>query len=86
MKLNKPEDKNFDAGMVVFPTEHMRLLIEAARAGKTLLEVAVYDGSEHGEKIYQSLSVIGTAHRARQASRRTRRPARTRSRALRVGR
>ncbi len=59
VKLSKPEDKKFDAGTVVFPTEHMRLLIEAARAGKTLLEVAVYDGSESGEKIYQSLSVIG---------------------------
>ena len=59
VKLNKPEDKKFDAGRVVFPTEHMRLLIEAAQAGKTLLEIAVYDGSESGEKIYQSLSVIG---------------------------
>jgi len=59
IKLNKPEDKKFSAGKVVFPTEHMRRLIEAARAGKTLLEVAVYDGSESGEKIYQSLSVIG---------------------------
>ena len=59
VKLNKPEDKKFDAGKVVFPTEHMRLLIEAAQAGRTLLEVAVYDGSESGEKIYQSLSVIG---------------------------
>ena len=37
----------------------MRLLIEAARVGKNLLEIAVYDGSESGEKIYQSLSVIG---------------------------
>jgi hypothetical protein len=59
VKLNKPGDKKFDAGKVVFPTEHMRLLIEAARAGNTLLEIAVYDGSESGEKIYQSLSVIG---------------------------
>jgi hypothetical protein len=59
VKLIKPNGKKFDAGKVVFPTEHMRLLIEAARAGKTLLEVAVYDGSESGEKIYQSLSVIG---------------------------
>ena len=59
IKLSKPEDKKFSAGKVVFPTEHMRLLIEAARAGKTLLEDAVYDGSESGEKIYQSLSVIG---------------------------
>lgn len=59
VKLSKPEDKKFDAGTVVFPTEHMRLLIEAAHAGKSLLEIAVYDGSESGEKIYQSLSVIG---------------------------
>ena len=59
MNLTKPETKKFNAGTVVFPTEHMRLLIEAALAGKTLLEVAVYDGSETGEKIYQSLSVIG---------------------------
>jgi hypothetical protein len=59
VKLSKPEDKNFDAGTVVFPTEHMRLLIEAAEAGKPLLEVDVYDGSESGEKIYHSLSVIG---------------------------
>jgi EipB-like len=59
VKLSKPGDKKFEAGTVVFPTEHMRLLIEAARAGKNLLEVAVYDGSESGEKIYQSLSVLG---------------------------
>lgn len=59
VKLSKPEDKKFDAGHVVFPTEHMRLLIEAARAGKTLVETGVYDGSESGEKIYQSLSIIG---------------------------
>jgi len=59
VKLSKPEDKKFDAGTVVFPTEHMRLLIEAARAGKNLVEVAVFDGSESGEKIYQSLTVIG---------------------------
>jgi hypothetical protein len=59
VKLSKPNGKKFDAGKVVFPTEHMRLLIEAARTGQTLLETAVYDGSESGEKIYQSLSVIG---------------------------
>jgi hypothetical protein len=59
VKLSKPNGKKFEAGKVVFPTEHMRLLIEAARTGQTLLETAVYDGSESGEKIYQSLSVIG---------------------------
>ena len=59
VKLVKPGGKQLDVGTVVFPTEHMRRLIEAARAGQTLVELAVYDGSEDGEKIYQSLAVIG---------------------------
>lgn len=57
--LTKPAPKTFDAGDVIFPTDHMRRIIEAAKAGKTLLELDVYDGSENGEKIYQTLSVIG---------------------------
>jgi len=46
---------------IVFPTEHVRKIIEAARAGKTILEFPVYDGSEKGEKIYNTLTVIGRA-------------------------
>ena len=46
---------------IVFPTEHVRRIIEAARAGKTILEFPVYDGSEKGEKIYNTLTVIGRA-------------------------
>ena len=59
VKLTKPGGKTLDIGTVVFPTEHMRRLIEAARAGQNLVELAVYDGSENGEKIYQSLAVLG---------------------------
>jgi hypothetical protein len=44
---------------VVFPTEHMRKIIAAARAGKKVLELAVYDGSDNGEKVYDTLTVIG---------------------------
>lgn len=58
--LTKPQQKSLDVGTVVFPTEHMRRIVEAARAGKTLYEVSVYDGSESGEKVYQTLAVIGT--------------------------
>jgi hypothetical protein len=58
--LDKPGDKTFNipAG-VVFPTEHMRKIIAAARAGKKVLEVMIYDGSEDGEKLYNTLTVIG---------------------------
>jgi hypothetical protein len=58
--LSKPQEKSFKiASSVVFPTEHVRRAITAARAGKSILELQVYDGSESGEKIYNSLTVIG---------------------------
>ncbi|RAI45620.1 cell envelope integrity EipB family protein [Rhodoplanes roseus] len=60
VSLAKPKDTEFDldAGMV-FPTEHMRRVLDAAREGKTLLELPVYDGSENGQKAYNTLTVIG---------------------------
>jgi len=58
--LVKPEHKVLDIdAKVVFPTEHMVRVIAAARAGKTILDFPVYDGSETGEKIYDTLTVIG---------------------------
>jgi hypothetical protein len=57
--ITKPQAKRFEAGDVLFPSAHMRRIINAARAGKTLLQVDVYDGSESGQKIYSTLTVIG---------------------------
>ena len=58
--LTKPEDKRFDLdAAVAFPTEHMRRIIQAAKDGKSVLEVQVYDGSESGERLYNTLTVIG---------------------------
>ncbi len=37
----------------------MRRIIEAARADKNILEVPIYDGSDKGEKVYNTLTVIG---------------------------
>jgi hypothetical protein len=60
VNLTKPGKKKFNAESdLVFPTEHMRRIIAAARAGKTILELPVYDGSENGEKIFSTLTVIG---------------------------
>ena len=60
VSLKKPENKSFDIAQgAVFPTEHMRRIIAAARAGQTILEFPVYDGSETGEKLYNTLTVIG---------------------------
>jgi hypothetical protein len=58
--LVKPEQKtlHLDA-KVVFPTEHMVRVIAAARAGKSILEFPVYDGSDTGQKVFDTLTVIG---------------------------
>jgi len=60
VKLSKPKPKSFNLdAKIVFPTEHVRRVIEAAEAGKTLLELSVFDGSESGDKVFSTLAVIG---------------------------
>lgn len=67
IKLTKPAEKSLDFAVeAVFPTEHVRRVIEAARAGKTVYETVVYDGSESGEKLYDTLAVIGRPIGAKQ--------------------
>jgi hypothetical protein len=59
VKLRKPQPRALTLGPVAFPTDHMRRIIAAAHAGTSLVELPVYDGSDKGEKVYQSLTVIG---------------------------
>jgi hypothetical protein len=60
VKLKQPVAKTFTLdGSTVFPTEQIQRIIAAAREGKSLLELTVYDGSDNGEKVYNTLSVIG---------------------------
>ncbi|MCJ2024237.1 cell envelope integrity EipB family protein [Methylobacterium sp. J-067] len=47
------------SGPVLFPSAHMRKLVEMARAGQTTLSVKVYDGSDDGRKVYDTFAVIG---------------------------
>jgi hypothetical protein len=60
VKFKQPRAETFAAkGQPVFPTEHMKRLIEAAEKGETTLSVKVYDGSDNGKKIYDTLGLIG---------------------------
>jgi hypothetical protein len=62
VKLKQPESKTFTLdGATVFPTEQIQRIIAAAMEGKSLLELMVYDGSDNGQKVYNTLSVIGQA-------------------------
>jgi hypothetical protein len=48
----------------VFPTDHLRRIIEAAERGETILAQSVFDGSETGDKVYRTTTVIGPARTA----------------------
>ncbi|WP_424604070.1 cell envelope integrity EipB family protein [Bradyrhizobium sp.] len=60
VKLKQPQTRTFTLdGSTVFPTEQIQRIIAAAKEGKSLLELTVYDGSDNGEKVFNTLSVIG---------------------------
>jgi hypothetical protein len=60
VKLKQPQSKTFNLdGSTVFPTEQIQHIIAAAKEGKTILEQTVYDGSDNGEKVFNTLAVIG---------------------------
>ena len=58
--LTKPKPQTLDFGReVLFPTQHIERLIEAAKHGGGVVQARVYDGSDTGAKIFATLSVIG---------------------------
>lgn len=60
VKLKEPKRDQFQAeGAVLFPIHHMMRLIEAAKAGETTVSAKVFDGSDDGRKVYDTLAVIG---------------------------
>lgn len=62
LSLRKPQPgRTTIKGDIVFPTEQMRLLIEAAKEGKSTASMKLYDGSEGGKKVYDTFAVIGHA-------------------------
>jgi hypothetical protein len=58
--LAKPEKKVFDLGKdILFPTQHIERIIETAKSGDSVLEARVFDGSDTGEKLFDTLTVVG---------------------------
>lgn len=54
----KPEKVDLEAG-VLFPTEHLKKVVATAKAGGKLLTASVFDGSDTGKKVFNTLTVIG---------------------------
>lgn len=65
VSLSRPQLTKVDLDQtVVFPTEHLRRILQAAHTGQHTLEIKVFDGSDSGQKIYQTLTVIGAQAKA----------------------
>lgn len=47
------------AATALFPTAHLVAIIEAAKAGRTVAEIDLYDGSEGGSRLFRTTAVIG---------------------------
>jgi hypothetical protein len=60
VKLTQPAHEEFSlAGRVLFPTQHSLELIKHAVAGQTVLQAKVYDGSEKGQRVFDTTAFIG---------------------------
>jgi hypothetical protein len=58
--LSQPKQKTLDLGKdILFPTQHIARIIETAKSGESVLEAKVFDGSDTGEKIFDTLTVVG---------------------------
>jgi hypothetical protein len=60
VKLTKPSKKTVKLPSdIYFPIQHSLALMDAARAGKSVFLANLYDGSDKGEKFYETNAVIG---------------------------
>jgi hypothetical protein len=58
--LSKPSSDTLNLGKdILFPTEHIERVIAQAKRGGGAMEARVYDGSDTGRKVFQTLTVIG---------------------------
>jgi EipB-like len=60
VKISQPAAGELDLpAQVLFPTQHIFALIDAALAGQSLFQARIYDGSEKGRKVYDTTAFIG---------------------------
>ena len=60
VELTKPAKKGLSlSARVYFPVQHSIALLQAAKEGKASFRADLYDGSEKGEKVYDTVSIIG---------------------------
>ena len=60
VRIRSPKRESADLdGDIMFPNAQMRELITAARAGRNTVAMKIFDGSDDGRKVYETLAIIG---------------------------
>jgi hypothetical protein len=60
ISIQKPEEAHLSAPAdTLFPNAHIKRLIEEGFAGNKLFSTKIFDGSDTGRKVYDTLAVIG---------------------------
>jgi hypothetical protein len=60
VELVRPDKRDVQlTGNIYFPIQHSMAIIQAARAGQSILAADLFDGSETGDKIYSTSTAIG---------------------------
>jgi EipB-like len=58
--LSKPSTETMNLGKdILFPTQHIEHIIAKAKQGGGAMQARVYDGSDTGKKVFETLTVIG---------------------------
>ncbi|MEJ8573417.1 cell envelope integrity EipB family protein [Microbaculum marinum] len=58
--LKRPEEEEFELSpKTLFPSQHVRRILQAAEAGERIVAADVYDGSDTGRKAFATTTVIG---------------------------
>jgi hypothetical protein len=58
--IDKPKKRQVRiGGASMFPTQHSLAILEAARGGQNVVQANIYDGSEQGEKYFETTTFIG---------------------------
>lgn len=60
VEVAKPRQESVQLkGKILMPTQHVVKVLEAAAAGESVFEAKVFDGSDDGDKVYDTLAIIG---------------------------
>lgn len=60
VNLSQPKERKLQLNSpLYFPVQHSIALLRAAHAGKTVFQADLYDGTDSGDKIYATTTIIG---------------------------